>query len=118
MDLYDALSQIAEIRSRVARAQVFRGYRAATTLCTAVVAMGTALVQQLYFPNPARHAEAFLMLWCAAAILSLIVVGAGIAMRSAVTQSLAQRGLTRSAIEQFVPSLAIGLALTVVLAKV
>ena len=38
MELRDALSQIAEIRQRMAQGQLFRGYRSATTAFSGVMA--------------------------------------------------------------------------------
>jgi hypothetical protein len=56
MNVHDALSQIADIRQQVARAQTFRGYRPATTAFTAVVAVVAAAVQAWLMPEP--HARA------------------------------------------------------------
>ena len=39
MELREALTQIAEIRQQMARGEVFRGYRAATTAFSGVVAL-------------------------------------------------------------------------------
>ena len=41
MELRDALTQIAEIRQQMARGEVFRGYRAATTAFSGMAALLT-----------------------------------------------------------------------------
>ena len=45
MQLHEALTQISEIRSQIARSETFRGYRSVTTAFTAVLAVLTSAVQ-------------------------------------------------------------------------
>jgi hypothetical protein len=47
MTLDDALDQIADIRSQMASTRVFRGFRSATTLFSAMVAIVIGRVQSL-----------------------------------------------------------------------
>ena len=112
MDLRDALSQIAEIRQQMARAQVFRGYRAATTAFSAVMAVAAAAVQRRYWPGTDDPA-AVLLVWLAAAGVSLAVVGVEMAVRYRRSGSPLQREMTLLAVEQFVPCLVGGALLTV-----
>lgn len=108
MQLQDALSQIADIRRQMERTRVFRGYRAATTLFTAAVAVLAGLVQAIWLPEPARHVDRYLDLWVMAALLCIGVVGLEIISRYRRSESSLQRELTLLAVQQFVPSLVVG----------
>jgi len=115
MELREALSQIAEIRQQMARSEVFRGYRSATTAFSALVALTAAAVQQYLLPEEDRVAWHVLYLWLAAAVLSLVVVGTEMVIRYRRSQSVLQREITLMAVEQFVPCLVAGALLTFVL---
>jgi len=108
MELREALTQIAEIRQQMARGTMFRGYRAATTAFSGAVAIVTALAQPLVVPAGSDAGSRFVLLWVAAAVLSLSVVGFEMAIRSRHWASLVQRQLTLLAVEQFTPSLVAG----------
>jgi len=107
MELREALIQIAEIRQQMARGQVFRGYRAATTAFSGFVAFVTAIVQWARQPG----ARDFVLLWAAAAGTCLLAVGIEMAIRTR-RSSQVQRQLTLLAVEQFVPSIGAGGLLT------
>jgi hypothetical protein len=115
--LREALSQISEIRQQMADAQVFRGYRSATTAFTALVAAGAAAAQARWVPDPARQMHAYLGLWCGAAMLSVVVVGVEMVVRCRRAGSPLQSQITRVVADQFVPSLVAGGLLTFVIAK-
>ena len=117
MQLHEALAQISEIRQQMAQAQVFRGYRSATTLFTALVAVVAAAAQARWVPEPAQRLDAYLAVWCAAALLSTAVVAVEMAVRSARSGSSLQRQITLVVVDQFAPSLAAGALLTFVVAK-
>ena len=117
MQLRDALSQISEIRQQMADAQVFRGYRSATTASTALVAAGAAAAQAQWVPEPARQVNAYLAVWCAAALVSVLVVGLEMVLRCRRAQSPLQSQITRVVADQFVPSLVAGGLLTIVVAR-
>ena len=72
MELRDALTQIAEIRQQMARGEVFRGYRAATTAFSAVVALAASGVQEFVLSPEDQNSWHMLYLWLAAAVLSLL----------------------------------------------
>jgi hypothetical protein len=114
MELRDALSQIAEIRQQMARGQVFRGYRAATTAFSGAAALATGLLQPVLVPHPIDTPISFVLLWVAAAALCLLAVGVEMVVRTRRSQSHVQRQLTLLAVEQFVPSVAAGGLLTFV----
>lgn len=134
MNVHDALSQIADIRQRVARAQAFGGYRPATTAFSGIVAIVTAFVQALVLPaphqtpNPTRYPsdfttaglfriDVYLYLWFAAAMISMAVVGLEMWVRVRKSQSDLQRDLTLCAVDQFVPALVAGLLVTIVMVQ-
>jgi hypothetical protein len=112
MELREALSQIAEIRQQMARGEIFRGYRAATTAFSGVVALVTGLLQAL-IPHPQNPWDRqSTLLWVAAAVLCVVVVGMEMIIRTRRSASKVQRGLTLLAVEQFTPSIAAGALLT------
>ena len=114
MHLDDALLQIAEIRRQLARSEVFRGYRAATTAFSGLVALAASLIQGFLLP---ATLGAYLLLWLGAAVLSLTVVGVEMFISCRRAQSAMRNEMTFSAVEQFVPSLVAGGLLTFVLAR-
>src|SRR3954463_2369830 len=111
MELREALTQIAEIRQQMARGQLFRGYRAATTAFSGIAAVITGVVQAFWLPDAARTPRAFVALWVIAAVVCLGVVAAEMAMRIR-RSSHVQRQLTLLAIESFMPAVAAGGLLT------
>lgn len=118
MELRDALTQITQIRQQMAASQTFRGYRAATTAFSALVALAAAYVQDRVLPERDRYSWHMLYLWLAAAMLSLLVVGSEMIVRYRRSQSVLQRELTLVAVEQFVPCLVAGALMTFVLSHV
>lgn len=122
MELREALTQIAEIRQQMARGQIFRGYRAATTAFTGAVALInglllTALLPQPQAANPGDHVAAswnqtLVICWVASAALCLVVVGIEMVIRTRRTSSHLQRQLTLLAVEQFMPAVVAGGLLT------
>lgn len=114
MHLDDALSQIAHIRRQLARSEVFRGYRAATTAFSGFVALAASLVQAYVLPDTLG---AYLFLWLGAAVLSLTVLGVEMFISCRRAQSAMRNEMTLSAVEQFVPSLVAGGLLTFALAR-
>ena len=117
MQLREALSQISEIRQQMADAQVFRGYRSATTAFTSLVAVVAAAAQARWAPEPARQVNLYLGIWCAAATLSILVVALEMIVRCRRAGSPLQTQITRVVADQFVPSLVAGGLLTLVIAR-
>src|SRR5437763_7860519 len=118
VELRDALSQIADIHLQMARTRLFRGYRSNTTLFSAAVAVGAAVLQAILVPDPTHHEMAYLALWCSAAIICLTVVGAGVVVRYCRTDSPVERELTLVALQQFIPCVVVGGLLTYIFARV
>lgn len=115
MRVADAFDQIAFIRQQIARAELFRGYRAATTAFSGIVAIVASHVTAQLALQRTISDGTYLAVWCAAAGLCLLVVGIDIAWRLWQSESALQRDLTWSALEHFMPALAAGGLLTMVL---
>lgn len=113
MELNEALSQISEIRRHLARSEVFRGYRAATTAFSGVVALVACGIHAWCLPPD--NIDAFLWLWLGAAAISLLVVGTEMTIRCRRSQSSLQREMTMIAVEQFVPCMVAAGLLTYVM---
>ena len=111
MELREALTQIAEIRQQMARGQLFRGYRAATTAFSGAMALATGAVQNLWLPDAAGNLRAYMALWVAAAVVCLVAVGVEMTLRRR-RSSQVQRQLTLLAVESFMPAVAAGGLLT------
>ena len=99
----------------MARTRTFRGYRAATTLITAMAAVGAALWQAMSIPDPSHNPSAFVHLWVAVAVGSIVVVAIEIVRR--YWRSSLERELTVLAVEHFLPCIIIGGLLTIVLCQ-
>src|SRR4051812_49635565 len=115
MELHEALSQISEIRRQMARTAVFRGYRSATAAFSGCAAILTAVTQSILLPEPHMHISTFLVFWLVAALLGVAVAASEMVVRCVKSNSPLQKELTIQAAEQFVPSLAAGALLTLVM---
>ena len=113
MELRDALSQIAEIRSKAAAAEQFRGYRAVPVGITGFIAVLVALVQTRIEPNPANY----LTLWLSTALAAAVVCGVGIWLRHRQGLDPLANQLTWLAVGQFVPCLLAGGFVTLVVVQ-
>jgi hypothetical protein len=115
MELREALSQIAEIRQHVARTEVFRGYRAVPVAFSGLLALTAAAYQSVCLPNPLQDLPAYLTLWVGAAVLSALGAGAEMGLRLRRSDSSWARETTWLAVEQFLPCMAAGALVTLVL---
>ena len=117
MELRDALSQISEIRQQMARTEVFRGYRDLPVAFSGLLAFVAAGIQEVSLRDPAQQIMAYLGLWTGAAALSAFAAGLEMVVRSRVKGSALGLEVTWLAVEQFVPCLAAGAVLTIVLLR-
>lgn len=115
MELHEALSQISEIRQQMARTAVFRGYRSATAGFSAVVAVGAAVAQSVFVPRPDWDVKGYLVVWLVAAVVSVAAAATEMILRCVRSRSPLQKEMTVEAAEQFLPCLAGGALLTLVL---
>jgi hypothetical protein len=108
VELHEALTQISEIRQRVAQAEVFRGYRAVPVAFSGLLALATALVQMICLPQPQENPSAYLALWVGAALISVLSTGLEIFLHHRHSQSPLAGQLTWLALRQFAPCLVAG----------
>ena len=117
MRLYDALSQITDIREQIARSQAFNGYRSFTTGLTGGIAILAAIVQRRMVFDPIHHMNRYLIIWLIAALVSIVIVSIELAMRCWRSDRPLQREMSFHAIEQMAPSLAAGALVTFVITQ-
>jgi hypothetical protein len=108
MHLREALSQIAEIRQRMAESEIFRGYRALPVAISGLYAAIAGALQPLIVPEPTSDVRGFVLLWTAVAVLSIATAGLTMWMRDCFAGPSHTRAVTWIAIRQFVPGLFCG----------
>ena len=116
-ELYKALGDISSIRRVVANTTEFRGYGPATLAATGVLALTAAAAQARWVTESAAHIYPYLALWISTAALSAAVTGAQMYTRTRRMHSGVSNEMLRMAVEQFVPAVAAGLLLTIVLVR-
>jgi hypothetical protein len=114
-DLDKALNDISNIRMQMARNTEFRGYGPATLATTSLIAIAAAVVQIRVFPDPADHLGGYLGIWVSTAVLSAVLTAVQVSRRSRRIHSGMSDEMIRMAVEQFLPAVAAGLLLTIVL---
>lgn len=113
-DLYKALGDISSIRKQLANSTEFRGYGPATLAGTGLFAILAASAQALWLPDPADHISAYLGIWISTAVLSAGLTGVQMYTRTRRIHSSLSNEMLRMAVEQFLPSAAAGLLVTIV----
>ena len=108
-DIDKALSDIVEIRSRIAAGTAFRGYGPLAAAATGVIGFLTALSQCLFLP--AMTPGQFVWCWIGAGILSALVVRIEMQDRSRRLHSGLADAMIHQAIGQFLPAAAASLFL-------
>ena len=114
-DLDKALGDISSIRRQVARSTEFRGYGPATMAATSVFALAGGLVQANWLRDAASTPSAYLGIWVLTAIVSAALIGVQTVTRSHRMHSGMADEMIRMAVEQFLPSAAAGVLMTLVL---
>ena len=117
MELREAMTQISEIRQQIARTEVFRGYRALPVAFSGGLALLAATIQSVAIRDPGEETWAYLGLWIGTAIVSALVALGEMTWRRDPPGAWLRREITWLAIEQFVPCLAAGSLLTIVLVR-
>jgi hypothetical protein len=116
-DLYKALGDISSIRRQIASTTEFRGYGPATLATTGLFAILAAVAQALWLAAPAHHISAYLGVWVSTAVLSAALTGVQMYNRARRIHSGLSNEMLRMAVEQFLPSAAAGLLVTIVLLR-
>ena len=112
LELADAMSQIADIRRTLAQTETFRGYRSLTVAWTSLFAFLGAVIQILLVPAPLETPSRYLVVWIGLAVIGLIVSGSEIVLRARRSPSSLTRQLSWLAVEQFLPCIFVGAAIT------
>jgi hypothetical protein len=116
-ELYKALGDISSIRRQMASTTEFRGYGPATLATTGLFAILAAAAQALWLHDPAHHISAYLGVWVSTAVLSAALTGVQMYNRARRIHSCLSNEMLRMAVEQFLPSAAAGLLVTIVLLR-
>lgn len=117
MELREALSQISEIRERVAATERFRGYRAFPIGMTGLLAIVMATLQPNIISQPSEAVSAYIAYWMSAAIFGIIAAGVGIWLRHRGGVNRLSRELTLLAVGQFMPCIIAGGFATIVIMR-
>lgn len=110
-----ALTDIAAMRSQLARSTEFRGYGPVTLAATGAIAATAAILQAWLLPAPATNVRAYLALWLVTAIVSVALIGVETVNRSQRVHSGLANEMIMQAIEQFLPAAIAGILLTLVM---
>lgn len=112
LELADAMSQIADIRRTLAKTETFRGYRSLTVAWTSVFAFLGAAIQLWLVPAPLETPGRYLTVWIGLASVGLVVSGSEVVIRARLSPSGLTRQLSWLAVEQFLPCVFVGAAVT------
>ncbi len=97
--------------------EVFRGYRSLTVALSGCVGIATAILQAVCISRPAENVSLYLWLWASAAAINLSIIGIEMGLRARRSRTSVTRHTTMFAIEQFLPCIAAGGLITLVIAK-
>lgn len=111
MDHRRALADIEDIRTRMAEATVFRGFGPAALAATGILALAVAAVQSAAGSVRQDDPLAFFGVWIAVAVVSVLLVGAEMVVRSNRHHSGMATGMILTAVLRFVPAGCAGAAL-------
>lgn len=115
MRLHEALNQIAEIHSHLARVEVYRGFRSLPVALSGLCGLVAAVAQARgWTPTDGRP---LVIYWTMVSLVSAAVGGCEIAYNYIWRDGDLARRRTRRVLAQFVPCLAAGIAVTYALAR-
>jgi hypothetical protein len=117
-ELQQALSEIHLIRHQVARGTQFRGYGPASIAFSGILAIAAAWGQIKWGGNQKHDLSLSLIIWVSAAALSIGVSGVETYTRARRMHFDLAQEMLLSAVEQFLPALAVGVLLAVVLIRI
>jgi len=115
-DLRQALAEIRQIRTQVARDTQFRGYGPASIAASGVLAIVVAAAQA-HWMRDAHDFAAFAFVWIATAAVSLALVTFETIGRARRVHSGYANEMIHAAVEQFLPALLVGVLLTAVIMR-
>ena len=118
-DLQQALSEIHTIRNQVARGTEFRGYGPASIAVSGLLAFLVAALQTEWMAKTAKpDLVVWLGAWAATAAVSVLLTGTETFARARRVHVGLAREMVQSAVAQFLPAVAVGFLLTVVMLRV
>ena len=118
-DLQQALSEIHTIRNQVARGTEFRGYGPASIAVSGVLAFLVAALQTEWMAKTAKpDLVVWLGAWAATAAVSVLLTGTETFARARRVHVGLAREMVQSAVAQFLPAVAVGFLLAVVMMRV
>ena len=117
-ELQEVLADINAIRVQVARGTQFRGYGPKSIAASGLLAIAVATAQSSFISASETSVATFLSLWVATAVIAVALAAAETFSRTQRFHPGFSRVMIQSAVEQFMPSLVVGLLLTVVLLRV
>jgi hypothetical protein len=115
MQLRQALVDIAEIRSQIARTEQCRALRSVSVGISGVLGLVAAAAQAVWIPVPHQQVERYLGLWTATAACGFAVPAGRLMLRYFRSESALVRSVTLLAFEQIAPPLVAGALLTYLL---
>jgi hypothetical protein len=116
-ELRRALAEINAIRTQVARGTQFRGYGPRSVAASGILALIVAAVQSRWSAGSAHDAGGFVAIWATVAAVSAAFSAWETIRRARRVHVGLAREMINSAVEQFLPALAVGMLLTVVLMR-
>src|SRR5688500_15690828 len=112
MQLRQALLDISEIRSQIARTEQCRPLRSASVGFAGVLAFFAAAIQVVWIADRDQQMDRYLALWTVTAALGFAVPAGRLVLRYYRSESALLRSVTRLAFEQIAPPLVAGALLT------
>ena len=116
-ELQEALADIDAIRVQVARGTQFRGYGPRSVAASGVLALIVAAAQVRWSSGAGHDAGSFVAIWVTVAAVSAAFSAWETIRRARRVHVGFAREMINSAVEQFLPALAVGMLLTVVLMR-
>lgn len=117
MNLNEALSDIARIRSQLDRAESYRGFRSLTVGLSAVFVVIGCVVQQTLMSSAAANPILFVRLWTVVACLAAITCTSEMLIRNRTSRNTLASRMHGSLIVKALPSLLVGAVVTVAISE-
>jgi hypothetical protein len=115
-ELRQALSEIHTIRNQVARDSEFRGYGPASIATSGILAFVVAALQSQWTAEK-PDLKAWLGVWAGTAAVAVLLTGIETFARARRVHVGLAKEMVQSAVAQFLPAIAVGFLLTVVLLR-
>lgn len=117
-ELKQALNEINAIRAQVARGTEFRGYGPLSIAASGLLALVVAAVQAYWVHGSGRDPSIYLLIWVSTAAVSVALTTVETIARARRAHPGFATEMIHVALEQFLPSVAVGIALTAVVTRV